>query len=68
MKANKKSVIITLLVTRVEIQCTSITSAATEMGVSYQSISRLVNKRAKKSKGKGGDYSGQFFTARFRDE
>ena len=66
MKANKKSVIITL--DTVEIQCTSITSAATEMGVSYQSISRLVNKRAKKSKGKGGDYSGQFFTARFRDE
>ena len=63
-----RAVIITLLVTRVEIQCTSLTSAMTEMGVSRQIISKLVNKTTKKSTSKGGQYAGQLFTARYRDE
>jgi group I intron endonuclease len=66
--ANKKPVKITLLSTRLEIQCTSLANAGKEMGVSLSTISDLANNKTKKSKSKGGDYAGQFFTARFRDE
>lgn len=63
----KKAVVITLLCTFLEIQCTSGGQAAREMGVAAITISKLVNKTRKKSTSKGGQYAGQLFTARFRE-
>ena len=51
-----------------EILCESIVVAAKKMCISIDIISKLANKKREKSKGKGGDYAGQLFTARFRDE
>jgi group I intron endonuclease len=65
---SKKSVIVIMLHTSVEIACTSFVNAAKEMGVRRQTIGNLVNNVIKKSKSKGGQYAGQIFTARFRDE
>ena len=66
--AKKKSVVITLLETDVEIVCTSLRNAAREMGIGRQTIGNLVNNINKKSTSKGGVYAGQKFTARFRDK
>lgn len=63
----KKSVVITLVERRVEIVCPSFNDAAKEMGVRRQIIGKLVHQKMAESKGKGGQYAGKLFTARFRD-
>jgi hypothetical protein len=64
----KKCVVITLLEKSVEIVCPSVNDAAKEMGVSRQTIGNLATNKTRKSTCKGGDYAGQLFTVRFRDE
>jgi predicted DNA-binding protein (UPF0251 family) len=64
----KKYVVITLLEKSVEIVCPSVNDAAKEMGVSRQTIGNLATNKTRNSTCKGGDYAGQLFEARFRDE